>query len=528
MIAPPTRRPLRKVDDFFELDCFQLIVLLFNEFLIYTMLSNMVFNIFGISKAELRGCDDEIFNGTIAERCNYFLNTNCTKPIVHYEFQSTVAEFELYCPARQETYLGSIMASMGVVNRAKFSTTIQMIGIIIGSAAAGQLSDLYGRKKITLSFLILIFVTSFVSTFSIDMDFYIIMRFLIGLAGGGLNTVSGIYIVEMLPANHRIWLSTVITWAPNYLLFALIAKLTGTWRGLSFVNSMITLAAVFICAFLLPESPKFLVQKRREQDFLKALLYVNRFKRTRNQYAEEEIEAFVFANKLRTHEEKQKKYSFRHLYSNNQLAIRTMVCSISMFSLSFVTYGLIFNLDVIKGSIYLNTAFSGMLRWIVGATIALSDHFGHKYVGRRRLHYTTMSVIATCMALTFAIYATGREKELATLIQCLTLFAFGTTGSLFLQILIVASELFPTGVRNLAVANINVCGRIGNVFGPMVFSLPPVISGLPYMIMSALCFLDVGLFAFFIPETKGVPLPNDMPAGRKKKEDVAMVELLKK
>lgn len=55
-------------------------------------------------------------------------------------------------------------------------------------------------------------------------------------------------------------------------------------------------------------------------------------------------------------------------------------------------------------------------------------------------------------------------------IRALTLLAFGTTGCLFLQLLLITAEMFPTGIRNTASAHINVCGRVGNVFGPMVFS----------------------------------------------------------
>lgn len=118
--------------------------------------------------------------------------------------------------------------------------------------------------------------------------------------------------------------------------------------------------------------------------------------------------------------------------------------------------------------------------------------------------------------------------------------------------------MFPTPVRNLANAHINVCGRIGNVLGPLVFnmvrkgfranSLPKIsnsrkilvsieraenseqaysnrilkslnflilntqqfqaipLMGAPYLIMTILCFMNIVLFIVFIPETKGKSL----------------------
>lgn len=51
----------------------------------------------------------------------------------------------------------------------------------------------------------------------------------------GNSTVNGyragnIYVVENLPAGHRLWMSTLVTWAPNFLVFALFAWLTKEWR----------------------------------------------------------------------------------------------------------------------------------------------------------------------------------------------------------------------------------------------------------------------------------------------------------
>ncbi|VDP41013.1 unnamed protein product [Heligmosomoides polygyrus] len=113
----------------------------------------------------------------------------------------------------------------------------------------------------------------------------------------------------------------------------------------------------------------------------------------------------------------------------------------------------------------------------------------------------------------------SKTSEYVLLVRTLTLLAFGTTGCVFLQFLLVTAELYPTAIRNLANSHINVCGRLGNVFGPLAFSLPVSITGFPYLMMAALGFLDVLLFQIALPESKGVPLPSGMPAKSKMVEN---------
>uniref|UniRef100_A0A8R1I5P7 MFS domain-containing protein n=1 Tax=Caenorhabditis japonica TaxID=281687 RepID=A0A8R1I5P7_CAEJA len=279
---------LRKVDDIFELDAYQLVVLTFNQFLIFTMLSNVVFNMFAAAAPRIPGCDDIIYNATSPfEQCEqYNAHLDCKKPQLTYEFKSVAVEFEELCNRHQESYIDHVIKLFGVNNRVRFSTTSQMIGIMIGSAIAGQLSDFVGS----------------------------------------------ILVVENLPSAHRLWMSTVITWAPNYMLFALFAYITGEWRCLARMCNAMTVVAIGICFFLLPESPKYLIQARKSKLAIQSVKYINKFKRIRNQLTDDEIESIVQSaldSDLKSRA-KAKKYSYIHLYSHPKIMVRTIVASISM------------------------------------------------------------------------------------------------------------------------------------------------------------------------------------------------------
>lgn len=54
-------------------------------------------------------------------------------------------------------------------------------------------------------------------------------------------SVSYVYMMENLPGKHRMWIVTVITYSPNYIVFTGLAYLTGEWRLLSRVVAALTI-----------------------------------------------------------------------------------------------------------------------------------------------------------------------------------------------------------------------------------------------------------------------------------------------
>ncbi|VDN27968.1 unnamed protein product [Gongylonema pulchrum] len=86
-----------------------------------------------------------------------------------------------------------------------------------------------------------------------------------------------VYLVEILPKKDRIWVTTVISWSPNVILFAIIAYHSKNWRTLAIASSLLALPGVFlfIIAF---ESPRWLIEKGhidRAHDVLRRIAKFN-------------------------------------------------------------------------------------------------------------------------------------------------------------------------------------------------------------------------------------------------------------
>uniref|UniRef100_A0A0M3ICB6 MFS domain-containing protein n=1 Tax=Ascaris lumbricoides TaxID=6252 RepID=A0A0M3ICB6_ASCLU len=100
-----------------------------------------------------------------------------------------------------------------------------------------------------------------------------------------------------------------------------------------------------------------------------------------------------------------------------------------------VTYSLVFNLTIIGGSLYVNTALSGVLRYAIGIAIAIIDYMC-VCAGRKIIHAGSMAVIVACLAGIVSLLHYELADIHGNLIRIFTLISFGMTGSIFTQAII--------------------------------------------------------------------------------------------
>lgn len=163
-----------------------------------------------------------------------------------------------------------------------FTVGSLLIGCIIGAFAAGTLADAMGRRNVMRIAALLFLVGALVQGFAESHTIFVIARIAGGVAVGAASVLSPAYISEVAPANIRGRMTTVqqimiitgltAAFLVNYVLAAAAGESTNIfWGGLEAWRWMYLMqaipAAIFLLAlFFIPESPRFLVAKRRDAE----------------------------------------------------------------------------------------------------------------------------------------------------------------------------------------------------------------------------------------------------------------------
>lgn len=152
---------------------------------------------------------------------------------------------------------------------------------------AGPLSDKYGRRTILKIAAVLFSISAVASAFAPSFLVLVIARMLGGLGVGAALIIAPMYIAEIAPAKYRgrmvslnqlnIVLGITVAFFTNYMILNLSDSQAGWAQSLHFdlwnwrwMLGLETLPAVlyFGCLFLVPESPRWLLMKNRDDEAL--------------------------------------------------------------------------------------------------------------------------------------------------------------------------------------------------------------------------------------------------------------------
>ena len=176
-----------------------------------------------------------------------------------------------------------------------FTVGSLLIGCVVGAFSAGTLADAIGRRNVMRYAALLFLLGALVQGIAHDHTLFVIARICGGIAVGAASVLSPAYISEVAPPNIRGRMTTVqqimiitgltAAFFANYYLAAAasnpanpndVASLNPLWLGIAAWRWMYLLQAVpavvfFIALFFIPESPRFLVSKQRNEEALNVL-----------------------------------------------------------------------------------------------------------------------------------------------------------------------------------------------------------------------------------------------------------------
>ena len=152
-----------------------------------------------------------------------------------------------------------------------------LVGLAIGSLAAGPFADRYGRKSVLVASVALFGVFSVASAYSDTLGHLTLLRFLTGLGLGGAMPNATALTAEYAPKRNRSILVALMF--SGYTFGSAIGGFIAAyliphfdWPSVFLTGGIVPLVLAVLLVFLLPESPRFLAAGGRSRTKIVAAL----------------------------------------------------------------------------------------------------------------------------------------------------------------------------------------------------------------------------------------------------------------
>jgi sugar porter (SP) family MFS transporter len=173
--------------------------------------------------------------------------------------------------------LGLTPATEGLV------TSSLLVGAAIGALLCGRLADRVGRRRALVGLAVVFFVGALGSVVAPSFEVMAATRFVLGLAVGGASVTVPVYLAELAPTERRgaitgrneiaIVVGQLAAFVINAVIGTVWSDHPGVWRYMLAVQA-VPAVALFAGMLRMPESPRWLLSRGREDEALAVLRQV--------------------------------------------------------------------------------------------------------------------------------------------------------------------------------------------------------------------------------------------------------------
>uniref|UniRef100_A0A3Q1AQQ2 Solute carrier family 22 member 3 n=1 Tax=Amphiprion ocellaris TaxID=80972 RepID=A0A3Q1AQQ2_AMPOC len=365
------------------------------------------------------------------------------------------------------------------------------LGFLVGSFAFGYFADRFGRKISFLVSNILNAVAGIILAVAPNYISVLVMRTILGLGVKGNWMTAYVLLTEIVGVEYRrtVGILFQMFFSVGVLILPLLAYFITDWRWLQVV---ITAPYIFFLVYywFVPESPRWLLSQNRSaqaQEITEAMAKENKKKLS------SDFETLI------SDEGDSTSASLLDLIRTPNMRKHTLILMFNWFTSAVVYQGLIMQVGIAGGNVYIDFFISGLVEFPAAFLIL----FTIERVGRR-LPFAISNIVAGASCI-IAAFIPENIHWLKMVVACIG--RLGITMA-FELLVFVNTELYPTFVRNLGVSVCSSLCDVGGIISPfMLYRLAAIWLELPLIIFGAVALIAGGL-VLLLPETRGVPLPE--------------------
>ncbi len=401
-----------------------------------------------------------------------------------------------------------------------------LVGSIIGVLFAGTLSDRFGRKSTMILSAILFTLSAMGCAISFSLDQLVLYRIIGGVGIGIVSIVCPLYISEVSPASHRgrmvslyqlaVTMGFLGAYLANYYLLrlstdyvfsdALPAKILGAevWRGMLGAE-MLPALLFFAVIFFIPESPRWLIVKQREQDAQQILSKI---------YTDLETVSFHL-RETRQMLDSETRSDLSMLFRPGIFKAVLIGCAIAILGQFMGVNAVLYYGPSIFESSGISSGDSLFYQSLIGlvnmGTTLLALLIIDK-VGRKKLVYVGVAgMIVSLLLIGFYFFwneVWGFSKLF--LLICFLAYIFFCAGSISAVIFVFLSEMYPTRIRGVAMSFAGLSLWIGTfLIGQLTpWLLENITPAGTFFLFGLMCIPYMLIVWKLMPETAGKSLED--------------------
>ncbi|KAG0347784.1 myo-inositol transporter [Podila humilis] len=267
------------------------------------------------------------------------------------------------------------------------------LGAIIGGLLAGALSDLVGRKPVTLLSSVIFIVGAALMTFAHHYWLLLLGRVVVGVGVGLAALVVPLYIGELAPSAYRGRLVTMnvllITGGQlvAYLVSSALTDVTNGWRWMMAISALPAFLQLVTLPFL-PESPRYLIKKGDVQGAEAVLRRCMGLSDANNAYIAKEVDS------IRESLELSHKTRYRDLLRKSLRRPLIIACGLQLWQqLSGFNTAMYYSATILKMAGFPNAKSATLFSLLIAGTNMVMTMVAIKIidrVGRRRILLVTI------------------------------------------------------------------------------------------------------------------------------------------